>query len=92
MDANEMMLPKKALDNSTIGPRHDMLNPGPEKSSYDVHRHESMRFKTFRYGFFKVAVGPVDERICMKCHQPIISDILSINGMLYHGKCFRCEP
>lgn len=91
MDANEMTLPKIAVDGSAPGPRHDRLNPGPEKSSYDVNRHDAMRIKTFRYGFFRVANGPVDERICTKCHQPIISDPLMINGSIYHGKCFRCE-
>lgn len=40
-----MKLPKYARTGQSIGPRHSDTNAGPEKSNYDVARHETMRLK-----------------------------------------------
>jgi hypothetical protein len=84
-----MKLPRIAKDTSTIGPSHDYLNPGPEKSSYDVCRHEEMRLRNFRYGFHRVITDAMPDTLCSECGESIFSNCLIIDGVPFHGECFK---
>lgn len=84
-------LPQFAPDNNPVGLSHHPLMPGHENSTYDKNRHEDMRIRTFRYGFFRVATEPVTHLMCCNCWDPIYSDHLVIDGIHYHGKCFKSK-
>lgn len=84
-------LPQFAPDNNPVGLSHHPLMPGHENSTYDKNRHEDMRIRTFRYGFFRVADGPVEVPKCISCGLQILGDLLKIDGTSYHGKCFKSK-
>lgn len=52
-----MKLPKYAKTNESILPSHGVMNPGPEKSEYDVARHEKMRLRNLMNGNTFLTIG-----------------------------------
>jgi hypothetical protein len=68
MDAYQVKLPKIAKDSSSILPSHSVTNPGPEKSEYDVARHEKMKLRPLTQGnsFIMPGFKPEKPR-CVGC-------------------------
>jgi hypothetical protein len=82
-------LPKYAPTNDSITGSHDVLNPGPEMSKFDVQRHEAMKLK---YGKRILSTRSQPQRICSKCGAGIhTSDSVVVNGLPFHGACFVNE-
>lgn len=79
-------LPKYAPDNSSISGSHDALNPGPERSKFDVQRHENMKL---RYGkrilSTKNSLPPL---VCAVCDKGISVNGVTMEGLTMHGECW----
>jgi len=74
-------------DGKTIS-YHDKLNPGPERTAYDIARHEKMRLRNVRYGYFRVAKEAIAHPICNRCGREILGQMLVVEGVTTHyGAC-----
>lgn len=59
-----------------------------ENTARDRQRHEEMRIRNTRYGFFPVAKNPIMSPKCVKCQISIHGERVLVNGKLYHYECF----
>lgn len=50
----------------------------------EKRRREEMRLYNTRYGFFRVANGPVEDRLCMRCGRKIVGASLNLCGFITH--------
>ena len=76
-----------------IDPRKTFQNL-PENTKYDKRRHEEMRLKPIRYGFFKVAKEEIEPLVCSICINDINGESVIIDKKPFHPKCYnesRCD-
>jgi hypothetical protein len=75
-----------------MGSRSVSRGSGPENSTYDKQRHESMRLRQFGlYGVVKsFPSAEVSEFRCETCYEKINSPHIIISGRHFHKGCFKC--
>lgn len=71
-------------DGTSVLPSHSKLNPGPEGTAYDLLRHDKMKLKNVRYGFFRVVTEATKGLLCSKCGKEIHGASLILNGIPQH--------
>lgn len=79
-------LPRLAPNSDPIASAHDALNPGPERSQYDVQRHEQFKLRYPKRVLMTRNRLPALE--CYICTKIITSGGITIGGKHYHGDCF----
>lgn len=86
---NYSKAPKYAKTNDSITGRHDIFNPGPEHSQYDIGRHEMMKL---RYPGRVLSTTGGAILLCSGCEKEIYtSDSVIIDGIPYHGDCYNAR-
>ena len=82
-------LPRLAPNNDPITSAHDALNPGPERSQYDVQRHE--QFKLHYPKRVLMTRNRLPDLRCNKCQQTITSGGVTLNGIHWCGGCLSAR-
>ena len=79
-------LPRLAPNTDSILPAHDALNPGPERSGYDVQRHEEFKLRYPKRVFTTRNRLPALD--CAICKKSITHGGVTIDGVTLHGDCW----
>jgi hypothetical protein len=64
---------------------------GPENSKADKIRHEEMRLKPMRYGFFRVPDGPKGNVLCTGCGKELNGPHTLINKQAFCSECLSAS-